>query len=153
MTIHLFICVHYIVHTVYLHHVYLHWHSHFFTLRFHCHLDIFVQLFLYQLLPIICVIVHYSATGNVFQVFQSCKQQPSSKSINIMQVQDCAWFWFSIGFLTACYNDNHELRISGTNFSKLGWEGQDSNTDKRDFSLAETVFCSSKTSQLSNATF
>jgi hypothetical protein len=33
-----------------------------------------VQLFTTRLLPLIVSIVHYSDTGNVFQVFPSCKK-------------------------------------------------------------------------------
>jgi hypothetical protein len=65
-----------------------------FTPRIHieihskCFKDSIVLSLRNQLLLIICIIVNYFDTGNVFKVFRSYKQEPSSKEINIIQVQD-----------------------------------------------------------------
>jgi hypothetical protein len=90
--------------------------------------DIFVQLFRNQLLPIIHVILHYSATGNAFQVFWSCSSvtitTSTTKSINILLYKISAWFRFSIGFQRLI-----AMIISkpgyGSSFSELGRGGRD----------------------------
>jgi hypothetical protein len=47
---------------------------------------------------IIAIIVLFSDTGNVFQVFWSCNQLLHSKSWNIIHHKICAWFSLTIQF-------------------------------------------------------
>ncbi len=77
----------------------------------------FVQLFSNRLLPIIFVVVHYSDTRNVFQIFRSSnwKYIPVvryyhhlGKSINsIVNYRICAWFRLRIGFSKAYCHYSH----------------------------------------------
>ncbi len=126
MTVHLFICVHYVVSTVYLHDA-LHWRS-FYSFRD----SIFIQIYLSNCFIIDYIadyLCHYFHTGMNSRYFDPAHQQPvttsSSKLINITWYKFCAWFHFSLGSLKAYSNHNRETRIYWTNFSELGRGGRD----------------------------
>ncbi len=86
-----------------------------------------------RLLPIIVVTVHYSDTGNIFQVFWSCWSKSVvqyhhqlSKSINvILQYKFFAWFRLSIGFSKACCRHSHEPGYTEPIYLTRGRSGRD----------------------------
>ncbi len=100
---------------------------------------VIVQVFHNQLLSVINVIVHYSDTGNVLQVFRPCKEVTFSwkpvpvaqyhfqlsKSINIiLQCKFCVWFRLNIGFQRPIATIVASWNIQ-TNFSNWGQRGRD----------------------------
>ncbi len=89
-------------------------------------LDIFIHLSIinyFRLFVELCIMLILEMCS---KVFRSHKQQPSSESLNILQVQDLHLIPVQHRVLKAYHNNNCELGISGTDFSKLGQGGQDS---------------------------